>query len=73
MPGLIGQDYSLHYPVGKSLFGDSLSLLLSSEADKELVWGPEALRTVHVRDKAVQWLDLPPPPGAAIASSPPDP
>ncbi len=36
----IGQDYSLHYPVGESLFGDSLPLLLSSKADKELVWGP---------------------------------
>ncbi len=46
--GLIGQVYSLHHPVGKSLFGDSLSLLLSSKADKELVWGPEALHAVYV-------------------------
>ncbi len=47
-PSLVCQDNSIHYPVGKSLFVDSLLFLLSSEADKELVWGPEALSAVHV-------------------------
>ncbi len=39
--------------MGKSLFGDSLSLLLSSEADIEVVCVPEALRTVHVNAQSV--------------------
>ncbi len=56
VPGLVCQNYSFHYPVGKPFFGDSLSILLSSKADEELVWGPETLRAVHVNSNG--WVCL---------------
>ena len=35
--GLVSQGDGVHYPVGHPLLGDSLSLLLASVTDKELV------------------------------------
>ncbi len=76
--GLIRQDGGIHYPVGQPLLEDSLSLLLASVTDEELLWGPKALRTdphicaKHERDRAKLGLGLLPP-WAALPGSKPDP
>ncbi len=46
--GLVCQGDGIHYPVGQPLLGDSLSLLLTSVANKELLRAPKALGGVHV-------------------------
>ncbi len=45
---LISQGDGIHYPVGHPLLGDGIPFLPASVTDKELVWGPEALRPVNV-------------------------
>ncbi len=45
---LISQGDGIHYPVGHPLHGDGIPFLPASVTDKELVWGPEALRPVNV-------------------------
>ncbi len=45
---LISQGDGVHYPVGHPLLGDGIPFLPASVADKELIWGPEALRPVNV-------------------------
>ncbi len=44
----IGQGDGTHYPVGHSVIGDSIPLLLSSVKDKELFWGLKALSSIHI-------------------------
>ncbi len=66
----------IHYPVGQPLLGDSLSLLLTSVANKELLRAPKALGGVHIYAQlrghtATPRLDLPPP-RVILAGSPPD-
>ncbi len=73
---LVRQGDGLHYPVGQPLFGDSLSFLLTSMADKELLRASKAPGAVHVYAQcsygtATLRLDLPPP-RAVLAGSPPD-
>ncbi len=46
---LISQGDGIHYPVGHPLLGDGIPFLPASMTDKELVWGPEALRPVNAR------------------------
>ncbi len=45
---LISQGDGIHYPVGHPLLGDGIPFLPASVTDKELVWGPEALRPVNI-------------------------
>ncbi len=45
---LVGQGDGINYPVGQSLLGDSLTFLLTSVADKELLRASEAPGEVHV-------------------------
>ncbi len=45
---LVRQGDGLHYPMGQPLFRDSLSFLLTSVADKELLRASEAPGAVHV-------------------------
>ncbi len=76
--GLIGQVYSLHHPVGKSLVWRqpfTSAVLRSRQRAGLRPWSSTcSLRkhAKHGRDRAEQWLGLPPP-GAVLASSPPDP
>ncbi len=46
--GLVHQGNGIHYPVGPPLLGDSLTFLLTSVADKELLRASKALGAVHV-------------------------
>ncbi len=48
----VSQGNGVNYPVCQPLLGDSLSLLLTSVTDKELVRGPEALSSVYVQSQA---------------------